>query len=70
MDDRDLTRYQVALLELLHQGPPPEVRAAALRVDPAFRPYRAYVISMDPGCLDVGVDVVQKWARRRKTLKR
>ncbi len=66
MPDRDLARYQDALLTLLsRQDADDTERMARLTSDPAFAPYAAHVATFDRDLVALGAGITQTWCRPR-----
>ncbi len=60
-----LADFQDALLNLLDQGLPVERIREKLRDDPAFTEFRDYATAIEPRMLEVAVELMRKWGRRR-----
>jgi hypothetical protein len=61
----EFEEYQNALLELFLSGLPHDEILATLRSDPRFEPYKEYVNQFDPDMVDVAVELMSKWAKRK-----
>ena len=64
LDDDQLAAFQAVLLDRLERGVPPAQLKAELLAHPAAAPFRDYVESFEPRCLEVAARIVQKWAVR------
>jgi hypothetical protein len=66
MSDRDLARYQDALLSLFWREDADDTeRMARLSSDPAFAPYAAHVATFDRDLVALGAGITQRWGRPR-----
>jgi hypothetical protein len=66
MPDRDLARYQAALLTLLWRKDADDAeRMTRLSSDPAFAPYAAYIASFDRDLVALGAGITRRWGRPR-----
>jgi hypothetical protein len=64
--DRDLARYQDALLTLLSRNDADDTeRMARLSSDAAFAPYAGYVATFDRDLVALGAGITQTWGRPR-----
>jgi len=65
MDEATLHRWQLRLLELLHEGRDPAEIRAALLADPELEPFHAYAAGLDLHALAVATELVAKWGPAR-----
>jgi hypothetical protein len=64
LNDDELAAFQALLLDRLERGVPPDQLKAELLAHPAAAPFRDYVESFEPRCLEVASHIVKKWAVR------
>lgn len=64
-EDEELARYQALLLELLDAELPPNEVIRRLLEDDATIPFRDYVRSFEPRCIEIATILVKKWGVRR-----
>ena len=60
-DERELARYQAALLEVLAGAEQPEQALRELHERAEFAPFAGYVGSFEPRCVEVGMRLVKQW---------
>jgi D-arabinose 1-dehydrogenase-like Zn-dependent alcohol dehydrogenase len=63
-DERELARYQAALLEVLASAERPEDALRALHGRAEIAPFAGYVGSFEPRCVEVGMRLVKQWGGR------
>ena len=64
LEDLELAAFQALLLDHLERGTPAHELQAQLRDHPAAAPFRAYVETLEPRCLEIASRIVKKWAVR------